>query len=247
MNATSTPSPTCTACTIPECYRCPPGRYSYPGMAECLLCRVGEIALNESSVECTKCKVEETTDGEGSTKCICGAQTYRANDANGSCTACSGNSMDCSAPGTTVASLKIEAGYWRADNGTMSLLPCPVPKACNSSARNGSNSSCALGHHGALCAVCELGYTRFGANSLCKECPETLGASIAWSLFFALLAAFCLWFFLWVSRSSQGGFIRPIINAWQTMSVVLSTSNDWPEAVKWIQEYVLQTVNLDII
>ena len=37
------------------------------------------------------------------------------------------------------------------------------------------------------------------------------------------------------------------MNGWQTLSVVLMTSGDWPDAVKFVQQYVLQTVNLDFI
>ena len=40
---------------------------------------------------------------------------------------------------------------------------------------------------------------------------------------------------------------RPIMNAWQTLSVVLMTSSEWPASVKFIQKYVLQTVNFDVI
>jgi hypothetical protein len=175
--------------------------------------------------------------------------------------------MDCSAPGSTVASLKIESGFWRADDGTMSLLPCPVSEACvgsnvlvggsNGSIGNNTNSSnatlcvnnglCKCGQRGPLCAICDHNYTRFSAKSLCTKCPESLAVSIFWSVLITLLAAACLWLFLRISRGSQGSSIRPIINAWQTLSIVLLTSTDWPEAVKWIQKYVLQTVNLDVI
>ena len=264
-----------TGATTAQCSGlCPPGKYSDDGYKECLPCRKGEIAPKEGSVECTKCEIEETTARIGDTECICGAEKFRANDAERLCKACSRTGMDCSVPGTTVASLKIEVGFWRADDGTMSVLPCPVPEACvgsvgvsangnssttavNTTSTNSSNATtcvrtddqhlCKCGQRGPLCAVCDQNYTRFSTASLCSKCPENLGVSILWSMLFILLTAFCLWLFIWISRQSQGGSIRPVINAWQTMSVVLLTSNDWPEAVKWVQKFVLQTVNLDVI
>jgi hypothetical protein len=213
------------------------------------------------------CPKRETSD-EGASSCECEPGYYRS-ASDGGCFPCP-ESINCEEKGSTLESLKVKAGFWRADNGTMSLLPCPVNGSCvGSSVGNSEGGSligsitsnttscsntttgvdglCKCGQHGPLCAICDKGYTRFSANSLCEECFEDMGVSIFWSLLFACLAAFCLWFFLWISRANQGGFIRPIINAWQTMSVVLLTSNDWPEAVKWIQKYVLQTVNLDII
>jgi hypothetical protein len=97
-----------------------------------------------------------------------------------------------------------------------------------------------------MCGVCELGYTRFSSTSKCQVCPDNVGLGVFWSLFCAVLAALCIWGVLRISRGSQKGFIRPILNAWQTMSVVLMTGKDWPPAVQFIQVYVLQAVNLDI-
>ena len=285
-------TPDCKACSKPVCRVCAAGQYSYAGMPTCLLCRKGEIAPNEGSAKnCTKCRVDETTscpgagrrkpDGDGCTECVCGAEKYRANDAARSCKLCLLTGMDCkNKADSTVASLTIKKGFWREDNGTVSLLQCPVEEACVGSncpyttivggqyscgvfgggSGNGSNTTnssngtlcvnnglCRCGHRGPLCAVCDHGYTRFSAKDPCFKCPENLGISIFLSVLFVVLAAACLWLFLWISRGSQGSSIRPIINSWQTMSIVLLTSNDWPEAVKWIQKYVLQTVNLDVI
>ena len=259
------PTSSCLACSQPICSICPAGKYSYRGMATCLSCRLNEIAPTEGSVNCTKCRVEETTNGEGGVKCVCGVDKYRANDAARSCKLCS-TGMDCSKAGSAVASLKIEAGFWRENNSTASLLQCPVEAACvgsdvlvdgsigsSSNTTNSSNATicvnglCLCGQRGPLCAICDENYTRFSANSLCTKCPENLGVSIFFSVLFTLLAAACLWLFLWISRVSRGSSIRPIINAWQTMSIVLLTSDDWPEAVKWVEKFLLHTVNLDII
>ena len=168
--------------------------------------------------------------------------------------------MDCDKPGSTVKDLKVRSGFWRADGGITSMLPCPIPKACvgtdrnrtndtshANETRNGTNRLCAWGHHGPLCALCETGYTRMSALSLCAKCPESLGLSILWSVFFAALMGLCVWILVRISRRSKNGSLRPVINAWQTLSVVLLTSSDWPAAVKWVQKFVLQTVNLDFI
>jgi len=179
---------------------------------------------------------------------------YRANDANRSCVKCRSIGVDCSKPGSTLASLKVDKGFWRADRGTAAMLQCPVPAACigsgsnnNGSTGNGTNSSCAVGHHGPLCAVCDPGYTRFGALSLCTLCPENIGLSVFWSIAAGLLGLAALCLFLYLSRKSHKGGFRPLMNAWQTLSVVLMTNSEWPASVKFVQQYVLQTVNLDMI
>ena len=253
-DASSSPSPACTACTKPECRRCAPGHHSYHGMDHCIPCNVGEIAPNEGSDQCTKCNITAglTTTSMGATQCVCQESMYRANNIKGTCVKCRTIGVDCGKPGSTLETLKIEKGFWRADSGTAEMLRCPVPKTClgssNGSAGNGtSNSTCALGHHGPLCAICDAGYTRFGANSECGECPKDVALSIFWTIAASLLALGCLFVFLYFSRKSNDGGFRPLMNACQTLSVVLMTNSEWPEAVKFVQKYVLQAVNLEVI
>ena len=247
---------------------CPPGKYSDDGYAQCVVCGQGKFQTKSNETRCESCPNRETSD-EGASSCECEPKYYRAASDEG-CFPCP-ESINCDEKGSMLESLQIKPGYWRADNGTMSLLRCPVEGACVGSvvgssvgkSLNGSiiisnttnssnaticvNGLCLCGQRGPLCAICDENYTRFSANSLCTKCPENLGVSIFFSVLFTLLAAACLWLFLWISRVSRGSSIRPIINAWQTMSIVLLTSDDWPEAVKWVEKFLLHTVNLDII
>jgi len=82
---------------------------------------------------------------------------------------------------------------------------------------------------------------------MCTVCPTELGLSIVWTIAAALLGAAALCLFIYLSRKSHKGGLRPIMNAWQTLSVVLMTNNEWPASVKFVQQYVLQTVNLDMV
>ena len=220
-------------------------------MSECIFCFKGEIAPNAGSVQCTECDKTAflTTIGKGGTECVCQESTYRANDANRSCLKCRSIGLtECrNKPGSTLSDLKLDAGYWRADSGTVAMTLCPVPKSCNGFARNGSNSSCAAGHHGPLCAVCDLKYTRFGVDSMCEQCPTDFALSVFWTCLASLLAFGCLFLFVKLGRKSHKGLFRPIMNAWQTLSVVLATNSEWPQSVKFVQKYILQTVNFDVI
>ena len=101
------------ATTKPVCRRCVPGRYSYAGMSECILCYKGEIAPREGSKQCTKCDSTAglTTMGTGATACVCQESMYRANDANRSCVKCRSIGVDCSKPGSTLASLRVDKGF----------------------------------------------------------------------------------------------------------------------------------------
>jgi hypothetical protein len=60
--------------------------------------------------------------------------------------------------------------------------------------------------------------------------------------------ALLLWLFLRFSRKQEGGDkMRPLMNAWQYLSVVLMTEQDWPPVVTWLQNEVLQILNVDVV
>jgi hypothetical protein len=53
---------------------------------------------------------------------------------------------------------------------------------------------------------------------------------------------FCL---LLVNRKFPSGSLRPLLNAWQQLSVILQFDSDWPDALKSLAA-VLQSINLDV-
>ena len=237
------------------CVACAAGKTSYDGWSECRDCRVGEVAAEAGSKTCTKCNLTlgETTLGEGQTSCVCGEGLFEARSSSavavGSgggrrCIKCSSSSMDCSSKGNTLADLVVKEGYWRPFNKTATVLPCPIPGACQFD--NATNSSCRVGHTGVLCAICATNYSRFSANSLCELCAAT-DVSIALSIVVVVLVGAGLFAFLHFSRGGASGSFRPIINGVQTMSVVLMTTNRWPTFVTFVRSYVFQSLNLEVI
>ena len=72
-------------------------------------------------------------------------------------------------PGSTLETLNIEGGYWRATITSKKILACYNPNAC-SGGRTGTDSFCASGYDG----PCE-GVTRRSKLDTCKNpCPRFL-------------------------------------------------------------------------
>ncbi|GMI27687.1 hypothetical protein TeGR_g11957, partial [Tetraparma gracilis] len=95
----------------------------------------------------------------------------------------------CAAPGVNVLKLPLEAGYWRASNESMEVLQCGEVEACTS---NGT-STCAEGHLGPLCELCEEGWAM--AGGVCVGCGAG-GSGKVWGVlgavgFVAVLLGVC--------------------------------------------------------
>ena len=49
------------------------------------------------------------------------------------------------------------------------------------------------------------------------------------------------------SRNADGTTLRPLISGWQSLTLVLMTGQEWPDAVTAIKNYVLEALNFDFI
>ena len=145
--------------------------------------------------------------------------------------------MDCAGQiGLTTQSVVVKAGYWRSNNATDYIKPCPVPEAC-------INSSCAQGHHGSFCMVCAPGYSRWRRAGLCETCPKQLGWGIMRAIAALILCLVLLVIFLRLNRKAPSGVIKPFINASQMIQVLLMFEVDWPESFAHLAS-VFGSVNL---
>ena len=156
--------------------------------------------------------------------------------------------VTCTDGGSTLDNMAINDDYWRRDAFSKKVLPCPIPGACNASRLGvngtGANSTCAFGQEGPMCMVCSRGWARWGSNEPCKECKLDAGGVIG-SVCLILLGLLILIVFLYLNRKFPDGSLRPVINTWQQLSVVLLFNSDWPESLKALGSF-LQSINLEL-
>ena len=127
-------------------------------LKRCLPCPVGSYQHNNRSSSCTQCPDPLTTLEEGSIGCdTCRKGYYLVPSA--SCESCPKGST-CT-EGTTLATIAIDAGYFRFTAESDHIYECPLGKvACpGTPERTLENTSlyrlalCARGYQGALCGT----------------------------------------------------------------------------------------------
>ena len=179
-------------------------------------CDAGKYAANASTEDCTACDdLDGLTAPSGASVCVCVVGKYR--DASGECVRCV-DGMDCDEIGSSVTTITLTPGHWRANEATSEVIACPVEAAC----LGGSNTtgSCAAGNFGILCAICQGGYYRPGAYSVCKECGSQEDAVFtAIAIVVAMVIAILI--FIQINRRAPNGLLRPFIDLVQKVSVML--------------------------
>eukprot|EP00947_MAST-08B_sp_MAST-8B-sp1_P006419 g6419.t1 len=65
----------------------------------------------------------------------------------------------------------IDDGFWRMDELSKEVYPCPAPLAC--ARDNRTNTSCAYGNQGPLCMVCLKGWVKDGDSAPCQKCEDS--------------------------------------------------------------------------
>ena len=129
-----------------------------PEQPVCKLRAPGEMpsADNTDVVDCPK-----GTDLEG---CVCPKNTFLTLDGKLCDEFEDGNEgVDLSEEGMALETLRVLPGYWRTNNRSSDVRPCPVAEACVG--WNVSASYCREGHTGPYCNLCEDGYVRMRPSS----------------------------------------------------------------------------------
>ena len=147
------------------------------GSAErCSACIPGAFKPTRGNDRCTDCPSDRTTVREGAislSACVCKLGLF---DHNGTCRSCPELGADCSAVGVKVETLPVMEGYWRAATTTDVLHPCYTRAFCpNSNASANASATCAEGHTGPFCEICESGYYRstIGGCVICQGSLST--------------------------------------------------------------------------
>ena len=169
-------SPTCSGV-------CPPGTYSDNYASACLSCAPGKFAEVERSSKCISCQGDHFVSGEGARRCECEKKYYLdslehgADVKNGtSCKPCP-TGASC-VQGTTLATLSVDNGFWRASRASSEVIKCPYEAACAADKENAidfnTSASCAEGYQGPVCGATTRTCTLEHVREHVRTSPTTL-------------------------------------------------------------------------
>jgi len=166
---------------------------------ECLRCPVAQYKDKAGNGLCNQCAdlgaADLTTSGTGASSkddCICPAGTFRRSDGDGDvvCVPCDVTSMDCSAAGSSLSTLNVRSGWWRAADTTTDIRRCNVREACEGGPA--PEHYCSPMHTGPYCALCEPNHYR-DADQRCTPCegrlnllPVAIAAAVVVALAFGV-------------------------------------------------------------
>ena len=142
---------------------------------ECVQCEKGTYNTVAGMGVCYECPATTTTNADRTGCSVCVAGYYMRDDV---CVSCPSALTDCSTEGSTLESMRLRPGYWRADSGSIIIDACQFGKAacpgdlvpCPN--RTDSWLLCACGYTGPLCAVCAKGYYTAAAGDVCEDCAK---------------------------------------------------------------------------
>ena len=171
------------------CELCPPGTTSEIGSTTCSACAPGTYTDHSGSGTCIPCPYPLSSP-RGSVNCptclnilddgyylknlaVEGAKMLAQPDQH--CRPCPEHA-DCSASNTTISSLGVPRGYWRASPYTSELHRCILSDACVGSTAGSVVSDaqmyCADGYTGPLCEWCTSETQFFDRERGCTDCPS---------------------------------------------------------------------------
>ena len=106
----------------------------------------------------------------------------------GSCVECP-EGTDCNKVGVKLHELPLLPDFWRSHNESFVVIPCKVEGACRPRTVNGTYDPCAAGHYGAMCSLCDEGYSKVsGKCQVCEGGTSVGGLVGVVVLCFALVA-----------------------------------------------------------
>jgi hypothetical protein len=89
--------------------------------------------------------------------CVCPVGTFLTLERD-LCVDFADDGVDLDQMGNTLETLRVLPGYWRTNNHSSDVRPCPVAEACVG--WDVSATYCREGHNGPYCSLCEDGYVR---------------------------------------------------------------------------------------
>lgn len=228
---------------------CPAG--SYDTGAFCQLCADGFYQPASGQSLCIPCGPSRTTlrlvGSLSEAACVC-ADGFFAPDpvaAPEKCVACAAG-MVC-----FNGTVDVAPGYWRAESGSVFLLPCPLTlngERCQGGAGAGDDV-CADGYEGPLCSVCARGYGNVGPS----ECTPCNGKGADASVVALLFVLGCVAVAALVRVSAEpekgvsgsvGSVLKIILNYTQIVFYIGTLSARWsPETISFFNIFLPMSIS----
>ncbi|EGB07107.1 hypothetical protein AURANDRAFT_65159 [Aureococcus anophagefferens] len=162
-----------------SCERCPANTFAGPGAFVCSPCLLGEgFASDGGSANCSICLDGFYADGGSCVPCLDDAACPR---------------------GTTLATVDVVRGFWRADAASTTVVACGAAADCRGGAAAG-DASCGPNVRGRLCEACDPGKWRDDVSGSCRNCSRDRGAKVAAGLLWGIAVAACFWSLVWASK-----------------------------------------------
>eukprot|EP00937_MAST-01D_sp_MAST-1D-sp2_P008170 g8170.t1 len=234
------------------CRACEPHTVSGPSATRCLACSEGKYQSRRGQPFCQVCppNAEYSPAAPAAAPCVCTAKYFECpantsvayqpgqdcGDSHlaaserqkhaGACITCDtyAAGADCSAPGSSLATLKSRRGFWRATTATATFHACnPLNKGeCRGGAipANGTrDTQCAKGHAGPKCEPCDRDHDpayvrKFGG--VCGTCAPGEGVGV---MLVAPAAVLSLVAFAWFLYRYHAAKLRGL-NGWVTKRTI---------------------------
>lgn len=204
------------------CESCAPGTYKNTSDAACTACPAGEYRDAPRALDCEVCVENRVPVPDGSAcvecsprpgmnlcalpgdaACACCAGYFE--NADGNCAVCP-RAADCAAPGSTLATLKIEPKFYRTTYESTKLYRCHGDERACPGGPGAGDDLCADGYGGNLCAVC--GSRRYPTTDgdgvlRCDRCRGRGSTALAYAVY-ALIFAAAIGGLLWLMLSESG-------------------------------------------
>lgn len=141
--------------------------------------------------DCESCPANSIADG---TKlfCLCNEGYYMnltldtpSGVAQNTCLTCDPGAI-CDVAGTTFETMKTREGWWRAGKLETEYTRCLLRSHC----MGGVGSTCAGHRTGAICSICEEGYSSSNGIAECEVCPSSESSTIFAVVFILFLLCF---------------------------------------------------------
>ena len=224
---------------------CKPGYHRLGDL--CSPCAVGSYKQDASNAtECQVCDSQFTTKAEASSaaaQCVCRIGFYQVRDGDKECKLCPEGTI--CPTGSTLATLRLLPGKWRASPNATMILDCQRKEHCvgGLTTKSIDEGNCLEGHSGVLCAVCKEGWKSSvfeeGNCEVCDVKSEEETDGLVWGKWvafcFALVTFFTLLSFLVNKRKHQSLHLaltrhrsrhsrREKVSAMEKLSSLLETS-----------------------
>ena len=206
-----------------RCELCNPGTSASVGQVVCTPCIRGFYASNHGQGQCTPCPYRLSSPPGAATCSVCDARFYLLNESaeprelleapDQFCVACPFRGVTCGW-NTTLATLDLDAGFWRLSPRSVTVSDCAAPLAaerCTGGVRAGDDGEgyCGSAYKGPECLLCR-GNNSHVDDGRCVPCPD-LGERLPITLgLCALVAALCVSFALVLLQpeSPRSRFVR---------------------------------------